>query len=172
MLHGRDGLSVVKQARSNGNHTPVLLCSARGDASERIEGLNAGADDYLPKPFVLEELLARVRALTRRGGERQSTVLRLADLTLDTTTHKANRGGRSIELTSREYRLLEYLMRSTPRVCSRMMILEKVWDYHFDPGSNIIDVYIRKLRDKIDTNSQIKLLHSVRGAGYLMKEES
>ncbi|MBI5092333.1 MAG: response regulator transcription factor [Candidatus Hydrogenedentes bacterium] len=172
MLHGRDGLSVVKQARANGNHTPVLLCSARGDANERIEGLNAGADDYLPKPFVLEELVARVRALTRRGGERTTSVMRLADLTLDTTTHKAERGGRLIELTAREYRLLEYLMRSTPRVCTRMMILEKVWDYHFDPGSNIIDVYIRKLRDKIDVETEVKLLHSVRGAGYVMKEES
>jgi len=171
MLHGRDGLSVVKQLRAQGNSTPVLLCSARGDASERIEGLNMGADDYLAKPFVVEELIARVRALLRRGGERQPSVLRLGDLTLDTTTRTAQRGDGTIELTTREYRLLEYLMSSSPRVCTRMMILDKVWDFGFDPGSNIVDVYIRKLRAKIDADAKVKLLHSVRGTGYVMKED-
>ena len=170
MLAGRDGLSVVRQLRARGNRTPVLLLSARGEPDERIEGLNAGADDYVPKPFVLEEVIARVRALLRRGPEAKATLLRVADLSLDTTTHKAGRGGRTIELTSREYRLLEYLMRSAGRVCSRMMILEKVWDYHFDPGSNIVDVYVRKLREKIDADFEVKLLHSVRGEGYAMKE--
>lgn len=172
MLPGRDGLSVVRQARAKGNHTPVLLLSARGEVNERIEGLNAGADDYLAKPFVLEELIARVHAVARRSVETRPQVLRVGDLTLDTSTRQAQRGGRSFDLTTREYRLLEYLMRSKGRVCSRMMILEKVWDYDFDPGSNIVDVYIRKLRDKIDSGFENKLLHSVRGSGYVLREEA
>jgi len=170
MLIGRDGLSVLKQMRATGNKTPVLLLSARGALNERVEGLNAGAEDYLPKPFALEELIARVRALVRRGSDVTTPVLRVGDLTLDTVTHFAERGSRKIELTTREYRLLEYLMRSAGRVCSRMMILEKVWDYHFDPGSNLVDVYIGKLREKIDAGFEVKLLHSVRGEGYVMKE--
>jgi DNA-binding response OmpR family regulator len=170
MLPGRDGISVLKQLRERKNSTPVLLLSARGEVNERVEGLNAGADDYLPKPFELAELVARVRALTRRGGENKSTTLRVADLTLDTLTHKAQRGGAIIELTAREYRLLEFLMRSAGRLCARMMILEKVWDYGFDPGTNLVDVYIRRLREKIDANFQPKLLHTVRGSGYVLKE--
>lgn len=170
MLIGRDGLSVLRQMRAKGIQTPVLLLSARGEVNERVEGLNAGAEDYLPKPFALEELTARVRALARRGGDVKTPVLRVGDLTLDTITRMADRGGRKIELTTREYRLLEFLMRSAGRVCSRMIILEKVWDYHFDPGSNIVDVYLRKLREKIETGSDVKLLHSVRGEGYVMKE--
>src|SRR5579871_6027039 len=134
MLPGRDGLSVLRQLRERKNRTPVLLLSARGEVNERVEGLNAGADDYLPKPFELAELVARVRALTRRSGENKSTVLRVADLTLDTLKHQAQRGDKVIELTIREYRLLEFLMRSAGRLCARMMILEKVWDYNFDPG--------------------------------------
>src|SRR5215510_510224 len=126
MLPGRDGLSVLRQLRSRKNTTPVLLLSARGEVNERVEGLDSGADDYLPKPFQLIELVARVRALTRRGGESKSTVLRVSDLTLDTVTHRAHRGGKEIELTAREYRLLEFLMRNTGRLCGRMMILEKV----------------------------------------------
>jgi DNA-binding response OmpR family regulator len=171
MLVGRDGLSVLRQVRERGNRTPVLLLSARGEVNERIEGLDAGADGYLPKPFALEELLARVRALLRRGGEVQSPTLRLADLTLDLTAHSAHRGQQKIELTAREFRLLEYLMRSAGRICTRAMILERVWDYTFDPGSNIVEVYVRKLRDKIDANSPTKLLHTVRSMGYVMKEE-
>jgi DNA-binding response OmpR family regulator len=170
MLIGRDGLSVLKQMRAHGNQTPVLLLSARGELNERVEGLNAGAEDYLAKPFALEELTARVRALVRRGSDVRSPVLHVGDLELDTITRFAKRGGRKIELTTREYRLLEYLMRSAGRVCSRMMILEKVWDYHFDPGSNLVDVYIGKLREKIDANGPVKLLHSVRGEGYVIKE--
>ena len=172
MLPGRDGLSVLRQLRERKNTTPVLLLSARGEVNERVEGLNAGADDYLPKPFELAELVARVRALTRRGGESKSTTLRVADLTLDTLTHKAQRGSTTIELTAREYRLLEFLMRSTGRLCGRMMILEKVWDYGFDPGTNLVDVYIRRLREKIDANFEPKLLHTVRGSGYVLKETS
>lgn len=170
MLEGRDGLSVVRKLREQGNKTPVLLLSARGEVNERVEGLNAGADDYLAKPFALAEVIARVRALLRRGSEVKALVLRVADLLLDTQTRKIQRGTRVIELTAREYRLLELLMRSPGRICSRMTILEKVWDYHFDPGSNIVDVYIRKLRDKIDDGFEIKLLHTVRGVGYMLKE--
>jgi DNA-binding response OmpR family regulator len=170
MLPGRDGLSVVRQLRESRNATPVLLLSARGEVNERVEGLDAGADDYLPKPFELVELLARVRSLTRRGAENKSTKLRMADLTLDTFTRQAQRGGVEITLTTREYRLLEYLMRSSGRPCGRMMILEKVWDYDFDPGTNLVDVYIRRLREKIDSGFAAKLVHTVRGAGYVMKE--
>lgn len=170
MLPGRDGLSVVQQLRARGNRTPVLLLSARGAVDERVQGLNAGADDYLPKPFVLEELLARVRALARRGGVAEPPSLRVGDLSLDTTTRSARRGTRKIELTNREFRLLECLMRSPGRVCSRMMILEKVWEYQFDPGSNIVDVYVRKLREKIDAGGEPPLLQSVRGAGYVIRE--
>ena len=171
MLPGRDGLSVLRQLRERKNLTPVLLLSARGNVNERVEGLNAGADDYLSKPFELAELVARVRALTRRGGESKSLILRVADLTLDTITHKAQRGGAAIELTAREYRLLEFLMRSTGRLCGRMAILEKVWDYDFDPGTNLVDVYVRRLREKIDTDFEPKLLHTVRGAGYVLEAQ-
>ena len=170
MLPGRDGLSLLRQLRERRNTTPVLLLSARGEVNERVEGLNAGADDYLPKPFVIAELIARVRALGRRGGESKSPVLRLADLTLDTVTREARRGGAAIELTTREYRLLEFLMRSPGRICGRMAILEKVWDYDFDPGSNLVDVNIMRLREKIDADFEPKLLHTVRGIGYVMKE--
>jgi two-component system OmpR family response regulator len=170
MLPGRDGLSVLRRLRENKNATPVLLLSARGEVDERVEGLDAGADDYLPKPFELVELVARVRALTRRGGENKSTVLKVADLTLDTLTRQARRGEKKFELTAREFRLLEFLMRSAGRLCGRMMILEKVWDYHFDPGTNLVDVYIRRLREKIDADFEPKLLHTVRGAGYMLKE--
>jgi DNA-binding response OmpR family regulator len=170
MLPGRDGLSVLRQLRERRNTTPVLLLSARGEVNERVEGLDSGADDYLPKPFALVELVARVRALGRRGGEPKSTVLRVADLTLDTVTHLAQRDAATFELTAREYRLLEFLMRSTPRICGRMAILEKVWDYSFDPGTNLVDVYIKRLREKIDAGFETKLLHTVRGVGYVMKE--
>jgi DNA-binding response OmpR family regulator len=170
MLPGRDGISIVRELRTGGNRTPVLLLSARSGVNERVEGLEVGADDYLVKPFALEELIARVRALVRRGSEAKSAVLRVGDLTLDTTTHKAERGGKTIELTAREYRLLEFLMRSAGRICGRMAILEKVWDYDFDPGSNLVDVNIMRLREKIDAEFEPKLLHTVRGIGYVMKE--
>lgn len=170
MLPGRDGLSVVRRLREGRNATPILLLSARGQVNERVEGLNAGADDYLPKPFELVELVARVRSLTRRGTETKGASLRLGDLTLDTLARQARRGEREITLTTREYRLLEYLMRSAGRPCGRMMILEKVWDYDFDPGTNLVDVYIRRLREKIDAAFSVKLLHTVRGSGYVMKE--
>ena len=170
MLPGRDGLGVLKQLRESKNATPVLLLSARGEVNERVAGLDAGADDYLPKPFALAELVARVRALTRRGGENKSPMLRVADLALDTITRTAQRGATRIELTAREFRLLEFLMRSAGRICGRMTILEKVWDYDFDPGTNLVDVYIKRLREKIDADHEPKLLHTVRGVGYVMKE--
>jgi heavy metal response regulator len=170
MLPGRDGLGVLSQLRERKNATPVLLLSARGEVNERIQGLNAGADDYLPKPFVIAELVARVRALVRRGGDNKSTVLRLADLALDTISHEIRRGESKIELTVREYRLLEFLLRNTGRICGRMSIIEKVWDYDFDPGTNLVDVYVKRLREKIDDGFEPKLLHTVRGIGYVLKE--
>jgi len=170
MLPGCDGLSVLRELREQRKGTPVLLLSARGAVDERVEGLNAGADDYLPKPFVLAELVARVRALGRRGSEAKSTTVRVADLTLDTVSHRAQRGGKTFDLTTREFRLLEYLMRSAGRICGRMSIIEKVWDYDFDPGTNLVDVYIKRLREKIDDGFDSKLLHTVRGAGYVLKE--
>jgi two-component system OmpR family response regulator len=170
MLPGRDGLSVLRRMREQGVLVPVLLLSARGEVNERVDGLNAGADDYLPKPFVIAELVARVRALGRRGIESRPTRLKIADLELDTITHVAQRGGRAIDLTAREYRLLEYLMRSAGRICSRMAILEQVWDYSFDPGSNIVDVNVKRLREKIDNDFDLKLLQTVRGLGYTVRD--
>jgi DNA-binding response OmpR family regulator len=171
MLPGRDGLSVLRQLREERNATPVLLLSARGQVNEKVEGLNAGADDYLAKPFALAELIARVRSIGRRNIEPKSTILRVADLTLDTTTRQAQRGGTTFELTTREYRLLEFLMRSTGRICGRMTILEKVWDYDFDPGTNLVDVYVKRLREKVDDGFEPKLLHTARGVGYVLKEQ-
>jgi len=170
MLPGSDGLNVLRRLREQKDQTPVLLLSARGAVNERIEGLNAGADDYLPKPFAVAELVARVRALGRRGGESKSTTLRIADLSLDTILHQAQRGGKTFDLTTREFRLLEFLMRSAGRICGRMTILEKVWDYDFDPGTNLVDVYMRRLREKIDGGCETKLLHTVRGVGYVLRE--
>lgn len=170
MLPGRDGLSVLAALRERNNTTPVLLLSARGEVNERIDGLNAGADDYLPKPFVIAELIARVRALGRRSSESKSTELRVGGLTLDTVSRRAQRGGKTFDLTAREFRLLEFLMRSAGRICGRMSIIEKVWDYDFDPGTNLVDVYIRRLREKIDDDFEPKLLHTVRGIGYVLRE--
>jgi two-component system, OmpR family, response regulator len=163
-------LSVLRQLRERNDHTPVLLLSARGEVNERVEGLNTGADDYLPKPFAIAELVARVRALGRRGAESKSPTLRVGDLTLDTILHRAQRGGKFFDLTAREFRLLEFLMRSAGRICGRMSIIEKVWDYDFDPGTNLVDVYVKRLREKIDDGFEPKLLHTVRGAGYVLKE--
>jgi DNA-binding response OmpR family regulator len=170
MLPGRDGLSVVRQMRERKISTPVLLLTARGEVSEKVEGLNAGADDYLSKPFALEELAARVRALGRRSAEAKPVTLRVGNLTLDTVTRKVVRGDRAIDLAPREYLLLEYLMRSPGRICGRMAIVEKVWDYDFDPGTNLVDVYIMRLREKIDDEFEPKLLHTARGVGYVLKE--
>lgn len=169
MLPGRDGLSVLRQLRDRRNPVPVLLLSARGEVNERVEGLDAGADDYLPKPFALAELVARVRAMGRRGSEARASVLQVADLTLDTVTRVARRGDLPIQLTDREYRLLEFLMRTPGRICGRMSILEKVWDFDFDPGTNLVDVYVKRLREKIDAEREPKLLQTVRGVGYTIR---
>lgn len=168
MLPGRDGLSVLRVLRERGNNTPVILLSARSHLTERVDGLNAGADDYLPKPFALEELTARVKALCRRSGESRSVQLRVGNLVLDTVTRMAQRGAHRIELSAREYRLLEYMMRHPGRVCTRMLLLEKVWDYDFDPGTNLVDVTVRRLRERLDFPGEEALIHTVRGQGYMM----
>jgi DNA-binding response OmpR family regulator len=169
MLPGRDGLQTLQELRKSGVGTPVILLTARGEVEDRVRGLNAGADDYLPKPFVLAELVARVRALGRRSVEARPVELRIADLSIDTVSREVRRGGRTIELTQREYCLLEYLVRSSGRVCSRMAIVEAVWDYDFDPGSNLVDVYIKRLRDKIDLEGSVRLFNTVRGVGYSLR---
>ncbi|MDB6132693.1 MAG: two component transcriptional regulator, winged helix family [Verrucomicrobiales bacterium] len=172
MLPGCDGLTAVRRLRERSNSTPILLLSALGEVDQRIEGLNAGADDYLPKPFSLGEVLARLNALTRRGGDTKAILLRVADLALDVPHRTASRGGRLIELSSREFRLLEVLMRQAGNVCPRSLLLREVWDYNFDPGTNLVDVYIRKLREKIDNSDDcLPLLHTIRGVGYMMSEQ-
>lgn len=166
-LHGFD---VLRKLRARGMTLPVLILTAADSVEQRVKGLDLGADDYMAKPFALAELIARVRALGRRGGEAKPVVLRAADLTLDTNTRQARRAGKLIELTAREYRLLEFLMRSPGRVWSRMAIVEGVWDYDFDPGTNLVDVYVMRLREKVDAEFELKLLHTVRGVGYVMRE--
>jgi two-component system OmpR family response regulator len=171
MLPGLDGLTLLRTLRSAGNNTPVLLLSALGEVDDRVEGLHAGGDDYLVKPFALTELQARLEALLRRGDIKLAdTALRLGDLELDRMTLSARRGGRRIELQPREYQLLEYLMLHTGQVVTRTMLLEGVWEYHFDPQTNVIDVHISRLRAKIDKGEERPLLHTVRGAGYCLRE--
>ena len=170
MLPGRDGLSVLRRLREDNNPTPVLLLSARGAAKERVEGLNFGADDYLPKPFLMAELVARLRALGRRTPDAKLAILKVADLVLDPVTRRVERSGKAVDLTIREYKLLEFLMRSAGQVCSRMVVYQKVWDLRFDPGTNLVDVYVKRLREKIDDGAELKLLHTIRGIGYVMKE--
>ena len=170
MMPGRDGLSVLRILREERVQTPVLFVSARGEPVERVEGLDAGADDYLAKPFDMGELVARVRALTRRSAERQ-TVLSVADLALNLLTRQVQRAGRAINLQAREFELLELLRRTPGRVLSRTQIIERVWEYHFDIGTNVVDVYIQRLRRKIDDDFEPKLLHTVRGVGYVLKSE-
>ena len=173
MLPKRDGLSLIEEIRKAGNNTPVLILSALDAVDERVTGLKAGGDDYLTKPYSLSELTARLQALTRRAQSgASSTVLRVGDLTLDLIKHKVTRSGTSINLQPREFRLLEYLMQHTGQVVTRSMLLENVWDYHFDPQSNVIDVQISRLRSKIDKDFDSPLLHTVRGAGYKLQDET
>jgi two-component system OmpR family response regulator len=167
MLPELDGLSVVAALRAARDSTPVLVLSALGDVENRVEGLRAGCDDYLPKPFALSELLARLEALTRRGSI--ETRLKVADLEIDLIARTATRGERTIELLPREFTLLEYLMRHAGHIVTRTMLLEKVWDHHFDPQTNVIDVHISRLRQKIDRGFDHALLHTVRGAGYTLR---
>ena len=170
MLPRRDGLSVIAGLRARGNATPVLILSALGEVDDRVTGLRAGGDDYLTKPYAFSELLARVEVLNRRSGAREvETVYRAGDLELDRLSHTVKRGGREIVMQPREFRLLEYLMRHAGQVVTRTMLLENVWDYHFDPQTNVIDVHISRLRSKIDKGFARPLLHTVRGAGYMLK---
>ena len=171
MLPKRDGLSVIGQLREKGNHTPVLILSALGQVDDRIKGLRAGGDDYLPKPYSFAELLARVEVLSRRGGgPAEETVYRVGNLELDRLSHRVMRGDGEITLQPREFRLLEYLMKHAGQVVTRTMLLENVWDYHFDPQTNVIDVHISRLRSKIDKGFSQPLLHTVRGAGYMVRD--
>lgn len=170
MLPGLDGISLVETLRSTGKRTPVLFLSAKGRVEDRVKGLRAGGDDYLVKPFAFSELLARIEALLRRqGGPGAETVLRAGDLEMDLLARTVTRGGRSIDLQPREFRLLEYLLRHEGQVVTRTMLLETVWDYHFDPQTNVIDVHISRLRQKIDRDFDKPLLHTVRGAGYSLR---
>lgn len=169
MLPRKNGIEVLKSVRGNGRTTPVLILTAKGSLEDKVEGLDEGADDYLVKPFAFAEFIARVRSLGRRGGGEKATILKVADLELDPITRKAKRGGREIELTNREYALLEYFVRNVNRVLTRTVISEHIWEYNFDTGTNIVEVYVNKLRNKIDSESETKLIHTVRGAGYMMK---
>ena len=171
MLPQRDGLSVLTAMRERGLDTPVLVLTARDSVPDRVTGLDLGADDYLTKPFAFEEFLARVRALLRRGASPRAAVLRVGDLSLDLSTRTASRGGRKITLTTREYALLEYFLRNTGRVLPRSVIAEHVWGLEFDAESNVIDVYVGYLRRKIDAPGERRLLHTVRGAGYVFRAE-
>jgi two-component system OmpR family response regulator len=175
MLPGMDGLSIIKTIRATGNKTPVLILSALGDVDDRVEGLRGGGDDYLTKPFSYTELLARLEALVRRGassGSEQITHLAVADLEMDLLARTVKRAGQKIDLQPREFRLLEYLMKHAGQVVTRTMLLEQVWDYHFDPQTNVIDVHISRLRSKIDKDFPKQLLQTVRGAGYILSEDS
>jgi|TARA_B100000959_G_scaffold171126_2_gene179194 two-component system OmpR family response regulator len=171
MLPAMDGLSVVEHLRQQEKNVPVLILSALGDLEDRVIGLRAGGDDYLPKPFAFEELLARVEALGRRTHPHvANTQLKVSDLEMDVLARQVRRAGKVISLQPREFRLLEYLMRHSGQVVTRTMLLENVWDYHFDPQTNVIDVHISRLRSKIDRAFPMPLLHTVRGAGYMLRE--
>ena len=173
MLPGRDGLSVVRELRSQGNAVPVLALTARGALEDRIQGLDNGCDDYLPKPFAFDELLARLRALMRRQSAPGRTPhMEYSGLTLDPVTRAVSRDGRAIELTNKEYALLELLLRHPGNVYTRTAILESVWGYDFDAGSNVLEVYMNFLRKKVDAAGSKKLLHTVRGVGYVLREEA
>lgn len=171
MLPKLDGLSLIGRLRAEGAKTPVLILSALGQVDDRVQGLRAGGDDYLTKPYAFAELLARVEALARRGGPAAAeTVYRVGDLELDRLSHTVTRGGADIPLQPREFRLLEYLMRNAGQVVTRTMLLENVWDYHFDPQTNVIDVHVSRLRSKIDKGFDRHLLQTVRGAGYMIRD--
>ncbi len=170
MLPKLEGLAVVKSLRTLGHRTPVLILSALGEVDDRVKGLRAGGDDYLTKPYAYTELLARIEALARRAvPEEQETRYVVGDLVLDRLAHRVSRAGEPIPLQPREYRLLEYLMKHAGQVVTRTMLLENVWDYHFDPQTNVIDVHVSRLRSKIDKGFSAPLLHTVRGAGYMIR---
>lgn len=172
MLPGRDGLSILRQLREKKNAVPVILLTARSELNERLDGLNQGADDYLTKPFYVEELIARVHAVTRRSAGNELSVLKVDDLSVNLITREVTRGEEKIELTTREFALLTYLMRSPGRVYSRTQIHEHVWNYGFEPGTNLVDVYIQRVRKKIGCSGKDSLIETVRGVGYRMKAET
>ncbi len=172
MLPGRDGLSILKNLRKRDNAVPVILLTARAELDERLEGLNLGADDYLTKPFYIEELIARLHTVVRRASGEPSHLLKADDLVMDLVQHTVRRGGEEINLSMREFSLLEFLMRSPGRVLSRMQICEHVWNYNFDPDTNLVDVYIQRIRKKIDKEFDSKLVETVRGVGYRIKEQT
>ncbi|MFO1169377.1 MAG: response regulator transcription factor [Hyphomicrobiaceae bacterium] len=170
MLPRLDGLSAIERLRKAGHRTPVLILSALGDVDDRVKGLKAGGDDYLTKPYALSELLARIEALARRASPAESsTTYTVGDLVLDRLSHKVTRGGEAIALQPREYRLLEYLIKHAGQVVTRTMLLENVWDYHFDPQTNVIDVHVSRLRGKIDKGFSEPLIHTIRGVGYMVR---
>jgi heavy metal response regulator len=171
MIPKIEGLEVLKTIRGKKNNTPVLVLTAKNTVEDIVKGLDAGCDDYLTKPFAFMEFLARVRALLRREKKDKEPLLRIADLTLSLVTHKVTRKEKEIELTSKEYALLEYFMRNPDKVLTRTMISEHVWDYHFDSMTNVVDVYVNYLRKKIDKDFEPKLIHTLRGIGYMMKRE-
>jgi heavy metal response regulator len=172
MLPIKDGFTILKEIRAEKISTPVLMLTAKDTIENKVEGLDSGADDYLTKPFAFEELLARIRALLRRNENSKSVELKAADLTLDTQSHKVIRSGVEITLTPKEYSILEYLLRHKNHVVSRTLLSEHVYDYHFDSDTNVIDVYINKLRNKIDRQFDNPLLHTIRGVGYILKENN
>lgn len=173
MLPQVDGLTILQTIRATGDATPVLLLSALGDTDERVKGLRAGGDDYLAKPFALSELVARAEALGRRApGLAEQAVMRIADLEIDLLGRIVRRGGQRIELTSREFRILDYLARHAGRVVTRSMLLEHVWDYHFDPQTNVVDQHVSRLRQKIERGAAAPLIETVRGAGYRMRTDA
>lgn len=167
-----DGLAIITALRDKGDRTPVLILSALGTVDDRVHGLKAGGDDYLTKPFAMVELLARVEALSRRNATAESTRLKVADLEIDLLARRATRAGRNIDLTAKEFQLLEYLMRRPGQVVTRTMLLEGVWNLHFDPQTNIIDVHMSRLRTAIDKGFHTPLIHTVRGAGYVLRDEA
>lgn len=173
LLPGRDGLSIIRMLRADNNTTPVLVLSALGEVDDRVKGLQAGGDDYLIKPYAFSELLARLEALTRRNSTQLfEQKLQLADLCMNLRKQSVSRSGKTIHLQPREYRLLEFLMRHTDQVVTRTMLLEQVWDFYFDPQTNVIDVQISRLRSKIDKDFDVALLHTIRGVGYKLSESS
>lgn len=174
MLPELDGLTIIKTLRGSGNETPAIILSALGEVDDRVKGLKAGGDDYLVKPFAFAELMARIEVLFRRsnnGGGTEVTSMAVGDLELDLLSRKVTRSGKVIELQSREFKLLEYMMRHKGQVVTRTMLLEHVWDYHFDPQTNVIDVHISRLRGKVDKGFDKQLIKTVRGAGYIMDDD-
>jgi DNA-binding response OmpR family regulator len=172
MLPGRDGLSILQQLRKRAITVPVILLSARSELDERLQGLNLGADDYLTKPFYIEELIARIHTIVRRSAGEPDHLLRVDDLVLDRVRHQVRRGVEEIPLSMREFTLLEYLMQSPDRVLTRTQICEHVWNYGFDPATNLVDVYIQRIRKKVDTGNLPKLIQTVRGVGYRISSKT